>query len=209
MKTNIHEIYTETIKSLSSDVHGRIKYANDVIVWLKLFPLFISIFLLFLQVYLNDIIIDYLISFISIFAGLFFALIFVVADKYNNRRNSKRFIESGKIDEENVLYIKRYQKFSKQFVTQISYMILISIVLVILFVITSQLLSAENVEYQEYLKHLLKGTNDEVVIRISVIRFLKVIMYLCIYYLFIQYIIILLLLVCNLYRIIIEDIRIS
>ena len=35
MKTNIHEIYTETIKSLSSDVHGRIKYANDVIVWLN------------------------------------------------------------------------------------------------------------------------------------------------------------------------------
>ena len=66
MKTNIHEIYTETIKSLSSDVHGRIKYANDVIVWLKLFPLFISIFLLFLQVYLNDTIIDYLISFITL-----------------------------------------------------------------------------------------------------------------------------------------------
>lgn len=32
MKTNIHEIYTETIKSLSSDVHGRIKYANDEVI---------------------------------------------------------------------------------------------------------------------------------------------------------------------------------
>lgn len=54
MKTNIHEIYTETIKLLSSDVHGRIKYVNDVILWLKLFPLLISVSLLFLQVYLND-----------------------------------------------------------------------------------------------------------------------------------------------------------
>lgn len=102
MKTNIHEIYTETIKSLSSDVHGRIKYVNDVILWLKLFPLLISVSLLFLQVYLNDTIINYLISFISIFAGLFFALIFIVSDKYNNRRNSKRFSESDKNDEENI-----------------------------------------------------------------------------------------------------------
>lgn len=47
MKTNIHEIYTETIKLLSSDVHGRIKYVNDVILWLKLFPLLISVSLLF------------------------------------------------------------------------------------------------------------------------------------------------------------------
>ena len=105
MKTNIHEIYTETIKLLSSDVHGRIKYVNDVILWLKLFPLLISVSLLFLQVYLNDTIINYLISFISIFAGLFFALIFIVSDKYNNRRNSKRFSESDKNDEENITYI--------------------------------------------------------------------------------------------------------
>lgn len=114
MKTNIHEIYTETIKSLSSDVHGRVKYVNDVILWLKLFPLLVSVSLLFLQVYLNDTIINYLISFISIFAGLFFALIFIVSDKYNNRRNSKRFSESNKNDEENIFYIKRYQKFAKQ-----------------------------------------------------------------------------------------------
>ena len=152
MKTNIHEIYTETIKLLSSDVHGRIKYVNDVILWLKLFPLLISVSLLFLQVYLNDTIINYLI----------FALIFIVSDKYNNRRNSKRFSESDKNDEENITYIKRYQKFAKQFVTQISYMILISIALVILFVITSQLLSIENIEYQEYLKYLLKGESNEI-----------------------------------------------
>ena len=177
MKTNIHEIYTETIKSLSSDVHGRIKYVNDVILWLKLFPLLISVSLLFLQVYLNDTIINYLISFISIFAGLFFALIFIVSDKYNNRRNSKRFSESDKNDEENITYIKRYQKFAKQFVTQISYMILISIALVILFVITSQLLSIENIEYQEYLKCLLKGESNEIAIKISVLRFLKVIIH--------------------------------
>ena len=172
------------------------------------FPLLISVSLLFLQVYLNDTIINYLISFISIFAGLFFALIFIVSDKYNNRRNSKRFSESDKNDEENISYIKRYQKFAKQFVTQISYMILISIALVILFVITSQLLSIENIEYQEYLKYLLKGESNEIAIKISVLRFLKVIIHLCTYYLFIQYIIMLLLLVCNLYRMIIEDIRI-
>lgn len=142
------------------------------------------------------------------FAGLFFALIFIVSDKYNNRRNSKRFSESDKNDEENITYIKRYQKFAKQFVTQISYMILISIALVILFVITSQLLSIENIEYQEYLKYLLKGESNEIAIKISILRLLKVIIHLCTYYLFIQYIIMLLLLVCNLYRMIIEDIRI-
>ncbi len=87
-------------------------------------------------------------------------------------------------------------------------MILISIALVILFVITSQLLSIENIEYQEYLKCLLKGESNEIAIKISVLRFLKVIIHLCTYYLFIQYIIMLLLLVCNLYRMIIEDIRI-
>lgn len=139
---------------------------------------------------------------------MFFALIFIVSDKYNNRRNSKRFSESDKNDEENITYIKRYQKFAKQFVTQISYMILISIALVILFVITSQLLSIENIEYQEYLKYLLKGESNEIAIKISVLRFLKVIIHLCTYYLFVQYIIMLLLLVCNLYRMIIEDIRI-
>ncbi len=208
MKTNIHEIYTETIKSLSSDVHGRIKYVNDVILWIKLFPLLVSVFLLFVKVYLNNTIINYLISFISIFAGLFFALIFIVSDKYNNRRNSKRFSDSDKNDEENILYIKRYQKFAKQFVTQISYMILISIALIVLFVITSQLLSVENNEYQEYLKHLLRGGDSEIVIKISILRALKIIVHLCVYYLFIQYIIMLLLLVCNLYKMIIEDIKI-
>lgn len=76
MKTNIHEIYTETIKSLSSDVHGRIKYVNDVILWLKLFPLLISVSLLFLQVYLNDTIINYLISFISVFCWIVFCFDF-------------------------------------------------------------------------------------------------------------------------------------
>ena len=87
------------------------------------------------------------------------------------------------IRDRNITYIKRYQKFAKQFVTQISYMILILIALVILFVITSQLLSIENIEYQEYLKYLLKGESNEIAIKISVLRFLKVIIHLCTYYL--------------------------
>ncbi|MEP0984945.1 hypothetical protein [Ekhidna sp.] len=75
---------------------------------------------------------NYFITGISIFAGLFFNLLLVVADKMNVK---KRILDLDS-NEETKNYVIRYKHFSEQLISQISYAIVISLVLIILMFLT-------------------------------------------------------------------------
>lgn len=205
---DISIIYKESMSYLSKDINGNIKCRNQMLFAINIFPLLLATALLLSDIYLNDIIIGYLMSFISVFAGLFFILIFIVSDKYNNKKGLKRYENSGKLDEENILYLERYKIFAKKFVTQISYMVLVSIVLMFLFIVISKFISAENLISVDYVKYLVGGDYMGFVLsRLSVLRAFNVIVHSCVYFLLVQYMIILLVLICNLHRMIIHDIE--
>jgi hypothetical protein len=208
---NIIEIYLGTIESLEQDVSGRKRYSVNVNFWIRTVPILITFLFLFANIFITDTVISYLISFISIFAGLFFALIFIVADKFNNRRYSLKFQESNKADEENSLYIKRYRIFSKQFVVQISYMIIVSVVLVVLLIALSMVVAAA-VEMQNNIKMVsiidsLSGLFTKNQYEFESIFFIRIFINTTIYYLLFQYIILLFLIINNLYKMMTEDIK--
>ncbi|MDO6803655.1 hypothetical protein Q4595_14470 [Wenyingzhuangia sp. 1_MG-2023] len=69
-----------------------------------------------------------LVTGISIFAGLLFSLLFIVTDKLNLRRVT---LSTDK-NEEVINYLKRYKSFAKKTIHQISYTILLSILLILL-----------------------------------------------------------------------------
>jgi hypothetical protein len=102
------------------------------IYWLYLYllPVLFSLLLLSLGLFIEKEIASYFITSISIFAGLFFSLLFIVTDKYNAKKdNLKEITESG--DEETRNYLKRYKNFSTFLIRQISFTIILAIVLIL------------------------------------------------------------------------------
>lgn len=133
-KIKIWEIRHDALESLKKDYNGRIvKNKKGLLGYYYLLPLFIACILLASGVTINNDIANYFITGISIFAGLFFNLLLVVADKLNVR---KRLLDSDP-NEETRNYVKRYQHFSEQLISQISYGIVISIGLIILMFLTN------------------------------------------------------------------------
>jgi hypothetical protein len=103
------------------------------IYWLYLYvlPILFSLVLLLLGLFIEKEIASYFITSISIFAGLFFSLLFIVTDKYGTKKDDlKEITEQG--DDEIRNYLKRYKNFSTFLIRQISYTIVLAIVLIIL-----------------------------------------------------------------------------
>jgi hypothetical protein len=159
-KIKIWEIRYDAIESLYKDYNGRIvKKRFTVFKYFYLFPLLISGILLYSGALIDSDIANYFITGISIFAGLFFNLLLVVADKLNIR---KRLLEC-ETNEETKNYVIRYRHFSEQLISQISYGIVISIVLIILMFLThfKSWLPKVDISYiltiYKILKYLLNG----------------------------------------------------
>ena len=122
---------TEIIK----DGLSTIETTHKRILLLFIFPF---AFGLFLEFYANiNISIDYidvLISSLSIFTGFFFTLIVYVADKAANKKKIYRLEEN----EEDKRFLNSYLTFTERLISQISYSIFLSI-MVIAFSLISQL----------------------------------------------------------------------
>lgn len=86
-----------------------------------IFPIIICFIFLLLNINLDSDIISNIISSISIFSGLLFAVIFIVTENYLKRKSE---LENN-INEEAILYLKRYKKFT----VQVSTLILLSVVI--------------------------------------------------------------------------------
>ncbi len=127
-KLKLIQIRTDAKKSLYNDFNGRVKNKKTVNFYLYGIPYIVTIFLLFFNVFIDKDVTNYLIAGISIFAGLFFGLLFTVNEKYNSRK--KVLIQDN--NEESINYLKRYKYFSTQLISQISYVIVICIVLIII-----------------------------------------------------------------------------
>lgn len=127
-KLKIIQIRNDAKKSLYKDFNGRSKNKKTVNFYLYTIPCILTTLLLLFNVFIDKDITNYLIAGISIFAGLFFGLLFTVNDKYNTRKQI--LIQNN--NEESINYLKRYKYFSTQLIAQISYVIVICIVLTIM-----------------------------------------------------------------------------
>jgi hypothetical protein len=127
-KFSIWQIRRHAIDSLYLDENGEGHKKWIVNLYFHFFPLFCSLSLLGLGVFMSDDVSNYLITGVSIFAGLFFNLLLIIADKLKIR---KEVLSSVKTEaKEN--YLKRFEIFSSQFISTISYAIVQSIWLILL-----------------------------------------------------------------------------
>lgn len=94
----------------------------------RIIPLLISLLISCFNTKISNNNSGILVTGISIFAGLLFSLLFIVTDKLNLRKVTL----SNDKNEEVVNYLKRYKLFAKKTIHQISYTILLSILLILL-----------------------------------------------------------------------------
>lgn len=125
--SEIREQAKESLKYRDFNANSKTKI---YLLYLYFLPVLFSLLLLLLGLFIEKEIASYFITSISIFAGLFFSLLFIVTDKYNVKKdNLKEIIE--KEDEETQNYLKRYKNFSTFLIRQISFTIILAIVLIL------------------------------------------------------------------------------
>lgn len=100
------------------------------LLYLYALPILFSLCLLFFGLFIEKEIASYFITSISIFAGLFFSLLFIVTDKYNVKKKNLEEL-AVKRDDETRNYLKRYKNFSIFLIRQISFTIILSVVLIL------------------------------------------------------------------------------
>lgn len=159
-KIKIFEIKKDALESLKKDYNGRIVKNHSVSLYYYMLPVIVSVILLVSKATITKDIANYFITGISIFAGLSFNLLLAVADKLNVK---KRLLETD-LNEETRNYVLRYRHFSEQLISQISYCIVISIVLILLMFLThfrDWLPVTDNhiIKFGYYIsKHILNGS---------------------------------------------------
>lgn len=162
-KLNIWEIRDDAKSSLNKDVNGNDYEKSMVIFFYEILPTIISVLLISLGVFIDDNSSNYFIGGISIFAGMFFSLLFVVVDKLNTKR---QIVDEFKLNNKDVPdgllnYLTRYEIFSEQQVSIISYSIIQCIWLILLMFLckiidTYSLEELSKLDYIYYLIYLFK-----------------------------------------------------
>ncbi len=127
-KLSIWEIRGQAISSLFKDENGELKPKWLVNFYYEFVPFIIASIILIFGFFITSEVSNYLITGVSIFAGLFFNLLLVIADKLKTRRE---VLENNK-SESKENYLTRFETFSSQFVSIISYAIIQSIWLILL-----------------------------------------------------------------------------
>ncbi|MBI0399998.1 hypothetical protein [Cyclobacterium marinum] len=123
MNDNFH------IREIIYDGFKTIQSRRKRFLLLVLIPSLVGALISFAKGYsISESYINIIISSLSIFTGFFFTLIVYVADKAANKKNDYR----GKDNEEEKRFIDRYLNFTEKLISQISYSILLSIIIILL-----------------------------------------------------------------------------
>jgi len=125
----IYRIIKDGIKSLLYDIDGNKRSKFQVYLGFIFVPIVICIITIWKEISLGDII-DTLLTVLSIFTALIFGVLFTVPDKLSQR--IERF--KNKTDNSTKNYLIRFSNFTRSFVQQITFIIVISIALIILLV---------------------------------------------------------------------------
>lgn len=125
----IYRIIKDGIKSLLYDIDGNKRSKIQVYLGFIFVPITICIITVWKETSLKDII-DTLLTVLSIFTALIFGVLFTVPDKLSQR--IERF--KNKTDNSTKNYLIRFSNFTRSFVQQITFIIVISIALIILLV---------------------------------------------------------------------------
>lgn len=125
----IYRIIKDGIKSLLYDIDGNSRSKFQVYLGFIFVPIVICIITVWKEISLEDII-DTLLTVLSIFTALIFGVLFTVPDKLSQR--IERF--KNKTDSGTKNYLIRFSNFTRSFVQQIAFIIVISIALIILLV---------------------------------------------------------------------------
>jgi len=125
-KIKIYEIFKDGINSLILDLNGR-KRLIPFYIWFVAISLVIGGIALIKHFIIPHEFANYTITVISIFTALVFGILFIGPEKFATRVE----IYEGDDNDEVINYLTRYKNFTKQFVAQVSFIILISILLII------------------------------------------------------------------------------
>jgi hypothetical protein len=127
----LNEIRRQAKESLKYRDFNANSKTKIYLLYLYVLPILFSLCLLLFGLFIEKEIASYFITSISIFAGLFFSLLFIVTDKYNVKKNNlEELVVKG--DDETRNYLKRYKNFSIFLIRQISFTIILAVVLILL-----------------------------------------------------------------------------
>lgn len=125
----IYRIIKDGIKSLLYDIDGNRRSKFQVYFGFIFVPIAICLITVWKEINLGDIV-DTLLTVLSIFTALIFGVLFTVPDKLSQR--IERF--KNKTDNSTKNYLIRFSNFTRSFVQQITFIIVISIGLIVLLV---------------------------------------------------------------------------
>lgn len=125
----LYRIIKDGISSLSSDIDGNKTSQKQLVIFFIIVPYFIFGLTYWLEINLDNII-DTLLSVLSIFTALIFGVLFTVPDKLSHRIEKL----NQKKDNATQNYLIRFYNFTKKFVQQTSFIIALSIFLIILLI---------------------------------------------------------------------------
>lgn len=125
----IYRITKDGIKSLLYDIDGNRRSKFQVYLGFIFVTIVICIITVWKEINLEDII-DTLLTVLSIFTALIFGILFTVPDKLSQRIERLK----NKTDNSTKNYLIRFSNFTRSFVQQITFIIVISIALIILLV---------------------------------------------------------------------------
>lgn len=126
----IFRIIKDGIKSLLYDIDGNRRSMFQIYIGFVFVPIIICLISVWLKVSLVDLI-DTLLSVLSIFTALIFGVLFTVPDKLAQRIKHL----NGKKDTSIKNYLIRFSNFTRLFVQQITFIIILCIILIIILVV--------------------------------------------------------------------------
>lgn len=124
-RLNIFEIVTDGLKIIKGETKN-----IPFVVFFLLFPLFFAVSFVFLNFKIDNDIVSNIISSISLLSGLLFSVIFILIGNYLSR---KKDFSNTDVEIEQERYLKRY----KHFTTDLTTLILFSIVIAIFTIVAS------------------------------------------------------------------------
>ena len=145
--------------SLFYDIDGNKRPKTKIIIFFVIIPIIFS--LISLKLDKANEIIDTLLACLSIFTALIFTVLFVVPDKLSSRINMLK----EKDDDATHGYLIRFYNFTKSFVQQMSFVIVLSLTLIILVVLHCvRHLFQVHRPYQHYLKMQHSQTHVKLIV---------------------------------------------
>lgn len=126
----IYRIIEDGIKSLLYDIDGRERSKYQMYLWFVFIPIIICVIVFLKKICLGDLI-DTLLTVLSIFTALIFGVLFTAPDRLSQRIE----IFKNKTDNSTKNYLIRFSNFTRSFVQQIAFIIVICIALIILLIL--------------------------------------------------------------------------